>query len=234
MTARALNAIDVIGTRERELAWREALTPHPSWTWDPQRFAEEQLRGLVRQVFSESRGMDVRQVAFSAIDSSTDVAGLCRRVGEMLATEKRVDVAIVGAFFQLVPNAPSEPCSIEQADGMEDHLKETATRLGRHCWLLDSGERICSGGERLHTFLRQIRQQFDYSIVAAPAASESDVAMAMSRCADGIILIVSAQQTRRAAARTIKEKMDEAHVRLLGAILSDREFPIPHSLYCRL
>jgi Mrp family chromosome partitioning ATPase len=56
----------------------------------------------------------------------------------------------------------------------------------------------------------------------------------MAEFTDGIVLVLSAQHTRRAAALRIKEKVDEAHVRLLGTVLSDREFPIPQRLYRRL
>jgi Mrp family chromosome partitioning ATPase len=56
----------------------------------------------------------------------------------------------------------------------------------------------------------------------------------MARLADGLILVLSARHTRRAAARRIKQLLDEARVQLLGTVLTDREFPIPERIYRRL
>jgi Mrp family chromosome partitioning ATPase len=46
--------------------------------------------------------------------------------------------------------------------------------------------------------------------------------------------VVSAQRTRRAAARTIKQALEAAHARILGTVLSERTFPVPEALYRRL
>jgi Mrp family chromosome partitioning ATPase len=56
----------------------------------------------------------------------------------------------------------------------------------------------------------------------------------MAQFADGTVLVLSADRTRRVAARKIKEKLDGANARLLGVILSDRVFPIPEAIYRRL
>jgi protein-tyrosine kinase len=52
--------------------------------------------------------------------------------------------------------------------------------------------------------------------------------------ADGVILVVEANSTRREMARTAKETFDDANVKLLGAILNNRTFPIPEALYRKL
>jgi Mrp family chromosome partitioning ATPase len=56
----------------------------------------------------------------------------------------------------------------------------------------------------------------------------------MAQSADGMILVLSAQKTRRIAARKIKDVLDAAHVRVLGTVLCDREFPIPERIYRQL
>lgn len=234
MTAGTLGAVDVIGAREREVAWREALSPRRTSSWDLERFAEEQIRGLVRRVFSLHGTPPIRQVVFSPIDSSSDVHPLCRQVGDLLSREKGADVAIVGAFPHQARDASTEATDLNPRDRVRTPLKQVATRLHRNCWLLDSGNRLCQPGESLQSYLSQIREEFEYSILAAPAAGESDTATAIAQLADGIILVLQAQSTRRAVAQRIKERMDDARVRLLGTVLSDREFPIPRELYLRL
>ena len=80
--------------------------------------------------------------------------------------------------------------------------------------------------------MAELRREFEYSIVAAPASTLSSEAAEMARFADGIILVVSAQHTRRVTALKVKNAL--GHLRLLGTVLSDREFPIPTSVYRRL
>ena len=58
--------------------------------------------------------------------------------------------------------------------------------------------------------------------------------MAMAQFADGIILVLSAQHSRRVTARKIKDGLDGAQARVLGIVLSDRLFPIPAGIYRRL
>ena len=52
--------------------------------------------------------------------------------------------------------------------------------------------------------------------------------------ADGVVLVIEANSTRREAARMAKETFESANVKLLGAILNNRTFPIPESLYRKL
>jgi Mrp family chromosome partitioning ATPase len=86
----------------------------------------------------------------------------------------------------------------------------------------------------VHSYLGEVRREFEYSIVEAPSAGESNEVTAMAQFADGIILVLSANKTRRATARKIKETLETAQARLLGTVLSDRVFPIPDAIYRRL
>ena len=63
--------------------------------WNPEDFAHEQIRGLVRRVFFTNGEEPVKQVVFCAAEPNTDVAGICDQVGRALALETPADVAIV-------------------------------------------------------------------------------------------------------------------------------------------
>ena len=56
----------------------------------------------------------------------------------------------------------------------------------------------------------------------------------MGGLCDGIVLVVEANSTRRVAAQKVKERLHAANARLLGAVLSDRTFPIPEAIYRKL
>jgi len=72
----------------------------------------------------------------------------------------------------------------------------------------------------------------EYSIVLANPADSN--AMLEGQFSDGLVLVLSALHTRRRAALKTKRALEQAGVRLLGTVLADREFPIPHNLYRRL
>jgi len=205
--------------------------------WNPEDFAREQIRGLVRQVFFPHVGRPVRQVVFSALDPETDVRTICRQVGETLALETEGSIAIVGEYPQLLQDAETYEAKVTErlAQDASTPLRQTATRVGGNLWLAPgAGKNEGIATASLHSYLGDVRRQFEYSIVEAPPAGESNEATAMAQFADGIILVVSASHTRRAAARKIKEALEEAQARLLGAVLSDRTFPIPEGIYRRL
>ncbi len=86
----------------------------------------------------------------------------------------------------------------------------------------------------MRTYLEDVRREFEYSIVRAPSLSTSEEAWALAEWADGLVLVVSARQTRRASAIKIRQMLAEARVQVLGAVLSEREFPIPWKIYRRL
>lgn len=221
--------------------WERELPPvairRPSGWWNTEKFADDQIRGLVRVVFSTSAPRPVRQVVFSAVEAATDVRGLCMRVAETLALETLGDIAVLGGYPQIArddSHNPGPSGSVGQSSSSPLH--QAATHIRSNVWLLSAKQKHAdySGESPTHAYLAGIRREFEYSIVAAPSAEESGEGMSMAQFADGVILVLSAQNTRRATARKIKERLDQARVRLLGTVLSDREFPIPAAIYRRL
>jgi Mrp family chromosome partitioning ATPase len=85
----------------------------------------------------------------------------------------------------------------------------------------------------LYSYLAAVRAEFEYSIVLANPA-DSSAMLEAARFSDGLVLVLSAVHTRRRAALQTKRALEQAGVKLLGTVLADREFPIPHNLYRRL
>jgi len=238
MSADVLRSTEASRTTVQEEVPPEAQTWHVRRGWNPESFAREQIRGLVRQVFFCNGERPVRHVVLSVSEPETDVRGLCWRIGEALAQETTESVAVVGRYPRLIH--PSEtrheqfpdPGSIEQGSP----LRLCATRVRGNLWLVPDGMEG-KGPETaisLFSFLSEVRRQFDYSIAQGPPAGESNRAAAAAQCADGVILVLSAERTRRAAASTVKQTLEAAHARILGTVLSDRVFPIPEAIYRRL
>ena len=84
---------------ETEATQPQTSAVRESIAWNPDRFGEEQLRSLVRQVFLPGWPKPARQVVFCAVEDG-DVAGICLRVGQVLAAQIPGNVALVEAHLQ--------------------------------------------------------------------------------------------------------------------------------------
>lgn len=206
--------------------------------WTPEKFGREQIQGLVRQVFFSNAGRPVRQVVFSALEPETDVKHICRQVGEALAAETRGRIAVVGEYPQILRESETTKAEMNDPAGRDGRpsLRQDAIRVRSNLWLVPAHgkDAAWSATAGLRSYLDEMRQEFEYSIVEGPPAGESNEAMAMAQLVDGVILVLSARNTRRIAARKTKEMLEAAQARILGTVLSDRVFPIPCGIYRRL
>ncbi len=230
LSAEAWSFAGVHPSSRREDAVAGESAPSPLVAWDAEAFAEDQIRGLVRQAFSPALNPPVQQVVFSAIEPETDLQNLCRWVGEVLAREKLGEVAIIDESKVLPPERSScnADAELQYRDGARP-MRDFATKIQDNFWSVRAADPV--DGSSLCARMADLRREFEYSIVTAPPALFSRT-LEMARFADGIILVLSAQRTRRVTALRVKNALAQA--RLLGTVLSDREFPIPASLYRRL
>jgi hypothetical protein len=206
--------------------------------WNPENFAREQIRGLVRQVFFSNAINPVRQVLFCAADLGTDVGSVCHQVAESLALDTPGRVAMVRCD-RPVPSPDREQPMGNAANAGEDEapLRQGAIRIQGNFWVVPQIRLVLGGGARgtpLSSRLCELRREFEYSILQGPPAGESSEAVALGQSADGIVLVLAAHVTRRATALKIKATLEAARVRVLGTVLSERRFPIPEAIYRRL
>jgi hypothetical protein len=230
MGAEILSVAELVQTGDQEKVHSEERSRRQSGRWNPQKFTREQIRGLVQQVFFSNAEKAVRQVVFSPVEAEADVRSICRRVGEALALETRKTIALVGQYPHVLREVAA---TCTKNDGTP--LRQGATRLRDNIWLVSAA----TNGDHtsnafLHSYLGEIRREFEYSLVAAPPLGESNEALSMAQFVDGIILVLSAQRTRRITALRIKDLLERTQARLLGTVLSDRIFPIPEPIYRRL
>jgi hypothetical protein len=217
----------------KETVLEKNHSPAPT-AWNKETFADEQIRGLVRQVFSPGLNPPVQQVVFSSVEHETDVRSLCTWVGEVLAQEKAAEIAVIDETEVSLERSSSRADFEGNSRYRTTPIRQLATRVHKNVWWVPPRSASPDPCHRpsLSAYMAELRREFEYSIVAAPASTVSSVALEMARCADGIILVLSAQHTRRTTALKVKNAL--GRVRLLGTVLSDREFPMPTSIYRRL
>jgi len=188
---------------------------------------DEQIRALVQQLFFRHESKPVRHVGFATIEASTETATLCLEVARALAEQDRYDVGLIDA------HPDSVPLQTQLQIPSPHHAEATwpiAPRLWmvpRQSWLPDaSAGRIT---DQNLSRLREFTAEFDFSILwCAPV---SWLTASIGRTCDGLVLVLTANKTRRLVAAQIKDQLSKAQVPLLGTVLAERRFPVPQGLY---
>lgn len=200
-------------------------------SWDPDSFAREQIRGLVRRVFFAADDCSVKQIVFSAADVHTDAAKICLQVGQALVLETRSDIALVNRGLA------------DQTDIYRPHyfgkpsIKSWSTQIATNLWRVPECKlRQCAGeiGNPWPGALAELRNEFEYAIIHAPAADGSSEAALLGHLTDGMVLVLGAHSSRKASVCKVKQNLQSTGSRILGIVLSERRFPVPEAIYRRL
>lgn len=209
--------------------------------WTLESFAEEQIRGLVRQVFLPGWPRPCRQVVFSPVDHGSDIAPICMQVGATLAEEGSGVTCVVEACPTGRDGGATWKDGLAAAGGEKRFgtLRDLSQQLSANLWFMP--RRVFLGGNEnglstawLRARLAELRLEFDYTVLQGPAAGAGSEAALLGATCDGLVLVLQANATRRATAQRVRETLHSANARLLGTVLSERTFPIPSSIYRRL
>ena len=207
------------------------------------RVREEVLR-LIQRTFLTGAPGAPRFVVFTGVDHGSGCSWVCARAAEALATHVEGTVCVVEAslhtqslhrYFGLSKGGGAADAALKR--GSVHNLAQSIR--GTNLWLMP-GQALCSdtsgtmSPDHLKSRFAELCSEFNYVLVDAPPVSESGESLMIGRLADGVVLVIEAHATRREAARNAKESLEAAHVRLLGAVLNKRTFPIPEAFYNRI
>jgi Mrp family chromosome partitioning ATPase len=202
--------------------------------------ASEEVLRLVQCLFLATSGEGrpgPRRVVFCGIDEGDNSALLCSRVGRSLAEQVESQVCVVEANLRLpAPNPLFDSGKEPQAE--YGTIPKFTQRVTDNLSVL-SGESITTDGgartlDQLQSIVRDLSGHFTYWVIsAAPIGLFSDATL-LGQMADGVVLVLEANSTRRAAARKAKQSLEDANVRVLGVVLNGRTYPIPETIYRRL
>src|SRR5579863_2066489 len=148
-----------------------ATRPLQSTAWDADTFAEEQIRGLVRQVFFPGWPQPARQVVFSPVDAETDISSICMQVGLALSAQALGATCLVEANL----DGPGlEPVVERNGHDLIANQKRSTFRDPRRksdgLWLIPKTDFFaenenCFSGAWLQDRLTELRKTFDYSVL---------------------------------------------------------------------
>ena len=197
---------------------------------------------LIERVFLFPGQQAPRVVVFCGIEGRGGTAGICARAGQNLAEKTGMPVCLVDADLNS-PSSLNDYFGIDNALTMTGgisqsaSIREFAQRINGENLFLVSRGRIVGRGEPAWksdawpSGLAELRRAFTYVLIAAPPVSTNPDTVLLGKGADGVILVLESQLTRRETARAIKQSLVEANVQLLGAVLNNHAYPIPDKLY---
>jgi len=198
-----------------------------------------QLATLVQRLFLPANGEPPRSVAFSGVDADSSI--ITAAAGELLAQQTGASVCVVDAHF----TAPSLHAHFDapRASGLSNltdstaPLFDAARQVRPNLWLLTAGTAqappaLTSEGVRVK--LAQFIARFEFVLIDIEPASTPADGTGLAPLVDGVVLVIAADATRRESARRATEALQALGASVLGAVLTNRRFPIPASLYRRL
>lgn len=88
--------------------------------------------------------------------------------------------------------------------------------------------------DRMKNLITKLKENFEYILIDAPPVIGHPETLALSKLADGVLLVIKANQTRLEVIDEAREQLQEAGAKVLGVVLNERRFFIPGGIYRRI
>jgi Mrp family chromosome partitioning ATPase len=196
--------------------------------------------GIVQRLYLGAEGAAPPAVSFVSLTQDDD-DNLCARVAENLAAQISGWVCVVDANFAHpalhkhfhLPNERGLAAALSDREPIGAFVRRID---GTQLAVLPAGRGNVppAAAERFAERIRELREQFDYLLVRAPLGANASDACFLGRLTGSAVLMIEANATRRDTAARVKLQLEQNGVTVLGAILNNRTFPIPQSLYSKL
>ena len=205
------------------------------------RFAGDEALRLAQRIFLQQAEEPPKVVVFAGIDHGNGCSRICVDTAAALRTYHLGSVCIVEGNFR-TPSLPdlfgtTNHCGLTNALLSGEPIRSFAKPVQTEgLWLLSAGALAPDShgllnSSRLRVRFDELRREFDYILVDAPPLTRYPDAIALSRAADGLVMVLEAHSTRRDVARKVTENLRATQVQVLGVVLNKRTFPIPETLY---
>ena len=206
--------------------------------------SREEIIKLVQAIFLTPGPAAPRIVAFSGVERGDGCSWVASRSAELMASRVQGTVCLVDA--NLRSPVLHQRFGVDNQLGLADSVNETGpvTKFVQqvqeeNLWLMTAGAgtddpHLLLKSARLQTRVAELRAEFDFVLIDLPPVNLFADAVTLGQLTDGVILVLGANSTRREAARKAKETIESSGLKLLGAVLNNRTFPIPEAIYSRL
>ncbi len=206
--------------------------------------AREEVTRLVQRLFLLPGAAAPRQVVFAGTEQGNGCSWICAHAADILASQVRGSVCVVDCDLRL-PTLHEE-FQVANHYGLADALqgnepiRQFVQQLSRpNLWLLGCGSLNEESPklltlERMRKRMFELRSEFDYVLLDVAPLSSSDHAVMLGSWCDGVTLVLKENTSNRKAAQKALRDLQAVNAPVLGAVLNQRTFPIPESIYSRL
>jgi hypothetical protein len=182
--------------------------------------AQYEIERLTENLFYRKGGLHCRSILMVDLGGSSSSRWVATGVASVLgkAIPHRVHVLAVGSNVSEIHPA-SEGNEVDSYSGscILECIADPTSRADGMNVLRDRLSAIKADGLTSIIHLSQSKQQ----VLNLPCMD----------FVDGVVTLVRAAQTRRAALEAIERQLARAGIPLLGSVLLDRDYPIPEKLY---
>jgi Mrp family chromosome partitioning ATPase len=218
-----------------------ALTAPTAAASDVDQQGLEQINALVQQVFTGPGADAPRTVVFASTEPGTGCSWVCAHVAEVLGSRVAGTVCVIDA--NLRDPGLHQQFNVENETGLSDALslldpiRTFARSLSRpNLWLISAGSaaegaQTLLTSDRMRLRLTELRAECDFILIDTSAMSVGNDAIGLGSLADGVVMVLKANASRREAARQAVQELQGGKAKVLGAVLNQRSYPIPEKLY---
>ena len=83
-------------------------------------------------------------------------------------------------------------------------------------------------------WVRALKRYYDFVLFDMPPFEQNPGYAMFMQALDGAILTVNCKSSRWGTVRDMKNRLSEAHVNIIGAVLNERSYPVPQAIYSLL
>jgi len=173
--------------------------------------------GIV-EVASSGDGEGSLDVARALADASAD-----NQPGKTLL----IDLASAGAgngFTDIVLEQASLEDCVANTGSLDTMQRGTQVGLPSHLW----------NSEKMQDILANLHDQYSRIVFHAPSILEASDTLDLARIADGVVVVIKSDSTRREVVMRAMESLAKSKGRVLGAVLTARKQMIPKFVYKRI
>jgi protein-tyrosine kinase len=198
---------------------------------------------LVRALLTTPELQTARTLAFCAVESGNGCTWICSRTAETLADQISGTVCLVDCNFRSpglheVFGIANHSNGLGDAVGRPGRARELVTQVSENLGVMTSGAPPSGltliDVAAVRAAIAELRSIFNYVLLDLPAVSTGSDAIQLAQLSDAAILVVEAHSTNRSTAQSAEGALRNAGVRVLGAVLNRRTFPVPNYLYKRM
>jgi polysaccharide biosynthesis transport protein len=203
----------------------------------------DEVTALVQRVFFVAGNENLQTVVFAGTEQGNGCTWLCARAAEALASRVSTSVCVVDANLRApglhtqagIPNHHGLSDALLQSGPMSNFVTPLAANLSMvSCGSETEKAQGLLTSDRMRARLNELRSLFSYVLIDVSAMNASGEAVALGGSADGVVLVLKANSSRKETARGAVRDLQAAKVRVLGAVLNQRTFPIPQAIYDKL